>query len=84
MAHSQSYARPLNVLHLYWDERTAGNVITGDQSELHFNVVLWEGIMQSDWTIHSSISTKIVVIRIACLYGNDSMHAISVRNTRVV
>ncbi len=32
--------------------------------------------MQSDWTIQSGISTKIVVIGIACLYGNDSMHTI--------
>ncbi len=44
MARSQSYARPPNVLHPYWDERTAGTVITGDQSDLDFNVVLWGGI----------------------------------------
>ncbi len=30
MARSQSYARPPNILYLYWDERMAGNVITGD------------------------------------------------------
>ncbi len=76
MARSQGYARPPNVLHPYWDEHTAGNVITGDQSDLDFNVVLWGGIMQSDWTIQSGISAKIVVIGIACLYGNDSMHTI--------
>ncbi len=28
----------------------------------------------SDWTIQSSISAKIVVIGIVCLYGNDSMY----------